>query len=138
MRKILLLLMIIMLFPAWALAGSGVFYESAFGGYVPAPRIIKPASEEVDLTGKKTLEFKWSRHEGSSVYRKYYDFRLYDGYKMVESTLILKKRVDPSLDHVDLDAALFKTGNVYTWGLRQVYRGNKSRQVHYPFKVIRK
>ena len=43
-------------------------------GYVPNPRLIAPSSDEVRLSGKKKMEFKWSPHEGDRLQRKYYDF----------------------------------------------------------------
>ncbi|MFA5147433.1 MAG: hypothetical protein WC515_08680 [Candidatus Omnitrophota bacterium] len=106
---------------------------------VPAPRLISPATEEVVLTGKGELEFKWSPHEGDSMRRAYYDFRLYEGYAMLDSSLILKRRTKSDEFSVTLKADMFRDGMVYTWSLRQVYTGSaKSDKVHQSFKVIKK
>ena len=63
-------------------------FEVRVGGtrdYAPEPRLLSPIAETVDLTEKSVLEFKWSPHEGSRFERKYYDFRLYRGFSMVQA-----------------------------------------------------
>ncbi|MFQ5952502.1 MAG: hypothetical protein ACE5JK_03750 [Candidatus Omnitrophota bacterium] len=105
---------------------------------VPAPRLLAPLTEEVALSGKDKLEFRWSPHEGSRIERKYYDFRLYKGYNMVESTLVFKKRVPAGKYKIYLDLGLFEPGQIYTWSLRQVYRiGGKSRRSFHSFRAIK-
>lgn len=105
---------------------------------VPEPRLLVPKGD-VDLYGKDELEFKWSPHEGDRIQRDYYDFRLYMGYNMVESSLILKKKVLPDEFSVFIKASVFKKGAVYTWSLRQVYTGSvKSRKSYSSFHVIKK
>lgn len=90
------------------------------GGHVPPPMLLEPISEVVDLSGKDTLEFRWSPHEGRRAQRRSYDFRLYKGYNMIESTLILKRSVPPGKHRIYLDSGLFESGQIYTWSLRQV------------------
>jgi len=112
-----------------------------FGGriFVPEVRLVSPVTDTVDLTGKDNLDFEWSPHEGDRTKREYYDFRLYKGYQMLESTLILKKRLYKDEDFLSIPSATFETGNVYTWSMRQVYMGTqKSLRSHSSFKVIRK
>jgi hypothetical protein len=107
-------------------------------GYVPNPRIITPSSDKVQLSGKKEMQFKWSPHEGDRFQRKYYDFRLYKGYDMLESTLIFKDRVPAGEHELQVKTDLFKNGEVYTWSLRQVYRGSsKSQRSVWSFRVFK-
>jgi hypothetical protein len=105
--------------------------------YVPPPVLLSPSTEDVDLTGKDILEFKWSPHEGIRGIREYYDFRLYKGYNTVESTLILKERLSGDTYQYNLAADKFEEGQTYTWTLRQVYsRLLKSDPSHASFKII--
>ncbi|MFH1691974.1 MAG: hypothetical protein ABIC68_05355 [Candidatus Omnitrophota bacterium] len=105
----------------------------------PEPWLLEPVLETADLTGKEALTFKWRPDPAPLLYRKYYDFRLYKGYQTYESTLILKKRVDPNVYSIVLDASLFEDGQVYTWTLRQVYCDiRKSDAAYNSFEVIKK
>jgi hypothetical protein len=126
---------------------SAVFSRNAhaitFGrrvDFVPQPRLLSPAGEEVDLAGKDKLEFRWSPHENMrpGPGTRYYDFRLYKGYQMLESTLLLKKRVPGRERGISLEADMFKAGQVYTWSLRNVYKGTgKSDRSASSFKVVK-
>jgi len=114
-------------------------FEIGQTSFVPKPRLIAPATDVVDLTGKEGLEFKWSPHEGDQVKRDHYDFRLYSGYNMVESTRILKMRISPRQWSIILKAEMFEDAQVYTWSLRQVYTGSaKSWRSFESFKVIKR
>ena len=105
--------------------------------FVPAPRLLSPTKETVDLTNKDSLEFKWSPHEGDRMKRRSYDFRLYKGYEMLESSLVTKKFVPADTFSVRLKQDLFKDGETYTWSVRQIYYGSqKSRRSIQSFKVI--
>lgn len=140
MRRILLPLLT--LFIAISLcAHAGGFSDRGVGAaaFVPQPRLISPTEDTVVFTGKATLEFKWSPFEGNRTERLYYDFRLYKGYNMLESTLILKKRLEPNIYEISLKSDIFDDGEVYTWSLRQVYSGTqKSEKNTASFKVIKK
>lgn len=104
---------------------------------VPDPRLLAPISAKVDLTGRDSLEFKWSPFEGQQWLRKYYDFRIYKGRNMVEANIIYRKHVDPATYSVVLGSDLFQEGQVYTWSLRQVYDSDKSAEVYNSFTVIK-
>ena len=107
--------------------------------FVPEPRLLSPTGEEVDLTGRDSLEFRWSPHEGSPTGRDYYDFRLYKEYDMLESTLVFKQRVGPRESSIVLKSEMFASGAVYTWSLRQVYTGSvKSKKVFQSFRIIKR
>ncbi len=113
-------------------------YRRDVSDHMPAPRLVSPIEDKVDLSAKKELEFKWSPHEGVKFGMDYFDFRLYKGYDMLESTLILKKRVEPGTYSVFLSTDLFENGGVYTWSLRLIYSGSgKSDKAYSSFKVIK-
>lgn len=114
-------------------------FEIGQTSFIPKPRLIAPATDIVDLTGRDALEFKWSPHEGDQVRRDHYDFRLYRGYNMVESTRILKMRISPRQWSIILKADIFEDAQVYTWSLRQVYTGSaKSWRSFESFTVIKR
>ncbi len=141
MRKILLGLLVALLFVVPIFAG-GVHPEMRFdfGGResVPEPRLLSPISEVVDLTGKDTLEFKWSPFEGRLFKRKYYDFRIYKGREMYFKDEIFKQKVPRGTYSVVLKADIFEDGQVYTWAVRQVYDDDKSDQAYSAFRVVKR
>jgi hypothetical protein len=114
-----------------------------YGGrrdFAPQPRLRSPVEEVVSLKRQNELTFKWSPHETlrSGSARKYYDFRLYRGYKLVKSGLIFKEKVPGNEHSISLKADLFKDKQIYTWSVRQVYRdGGKSRRSTSSFRVIK-
>ena len=116
---------------------ASIFSEDMFGDNIPQPKLLKPVTDTIDLSGKKELLFEWSPHEGDTFRRKYYDFRLYKGSQMTESNLILKKKVSPTTHQLSVESALFKQGGEYTWSLRQKYRSGKSRRSLNSFKVVK-
>jgi len=142
MKRVFLLAAVSLLFSASVLTGSQAYtilQGSSALSQAPEVRLIKPVQEEVVLSGEKELEFKWSPHEGSLSDRQYYDFRLYKGYDMVESNLILKKRIPHNTYQVSLNADLFEDGRIYTWSLRQVYNDSrKGIRSYQSFKVVKK
>lgn len=126
-----------LLFPGPAIGGIG--HSGRDSDFTPEPVLISPTGEEVVLTGRTGLEFKWSPHEARRGFREYYDFRLYRGYEMLERSLIIKKKVDPNTYQISIGSDNFNDGEVYTWSLRQVYDGmQKSRRSASSFKVIKK
>ncbi|MDD5633875.1 MAG: hypothetical protein PHW46_01200 [Candidatus Omnitrophica bacterium] len=106
---------------------------------VPEPKLISPITEEVNIKDQSVLKFKWSPFEGDITKRRYYDFRLYKGRDMVETTLIYKEKVAPEKHEMDLGADMFTAGETYTWCLRQVYYGvaGKSLRSFQSFRVIK-
>ena len=130
------------LLPA-SLAGVNVSYARGIlsgvgsSGFVPAPTLLSPATEDVDLSGRVTLEFKWERSFLGST--DYFDFRLYNGYVTSEDSLILKQRYGATDYPVTVEASKFEAGQVYTWVLRQVFDdGRKSDKASSSFTVVRK
>lgn len=105
---------------------------------VPKPVLLSPIGDEQDISGKSSLEFRWSPHEGRSLGRKYYELKLYKGYEMLEKTLISKQRIKAGESMINMDAAQFKNGEIYTWSLRQVLNdGQKSDRAFASFRVIK-
>lgn len=128
-------IIVILAAPLSAQIGS-VYWDIGESDSVPVPRILQPYLDVYDLSGKSVLEFKWSPHEGSPTQRDYYDFRLYKGFTVLESTRICVMRVNPRQWSIALNADMFQDGQVYTLTLRQVYTGSlKSRRAYQSFKI---
>ncbi len=137
-RKILILTVVISIIAAYPAFSRGGLRarELTRSAIVPQPRLISPVTQDVDLTGKEKLEFEWSPHEGDPLQRDYYDFRLYKGREMLESTLVFKTHTQTNDSSLELKSDMFQNGEVYTWSLRQVYTGsNKSQRSYSSFKV---
>ena len=140
MKKVLYILSVVLLvFLAMPKCWATVSCARYVGTYIPKVRMIAPAGDIVDLSGKKSLDFKWSPHEGRRFGRKYYDFRIYEGTQALGPYLVYKDRVSPEDWTLSLDSGMFKDGGVYTWTMRQVYRSRgKSNRSYSTFKVINK
>lgn len=117
------------------LAGSLIGSSSDWPDLAPEPELLSPIEEVVNLAGKQTLEFKWSPFIGRMWERQYYDFRLYKGREMIEANQLIVKQVPKDQYSFTVDAGVFEDGQVYTWGLRQVYMDRKSEQAYSSFKV---
>jgi hypothetical protein len=119
---------------AVCLAGSLVT-ASDWPDLAPQPELLSPTGEVVNLAGKQTLEFKWSPFIGRMWERQYYDFRLYKGRQTTADNQIIVKQIPKDQYSFTVDAGIFQDGEVYTWGLRQVYMDRKSEQAYSSFKV---
>jgi hypothetical protein len=105
-------------------------------GHVPRPRLLKPTADVVRLADGPLI-FMWSPHEGLGRARKSYDFRIYNGYEMIEDTLIFKEKVPGNRHVLEVSPGLFQEGKVYTWSLRTVYKGvGKSSRSSSSFTII--
>ncbi len=136
-KPALLLILTLLFFglPAVSGAMNGIDSKGLFN-FLPAPWLLQPAGDSVDLKAKDFLEFKWK--PDLSVNTDYYDFRLYKGYAMLASTLILKQRVDANESSFKIAAATFENGQVYTWSLRRIIlTGEKSDKSFSSFKVAK-
>ncbi len=132
-----LLIITLLLFGLPAVAGAlnGISSKGLFN-FLSAPWLLAPVTDSINLTGKEFLEFKWK--PDLSVNTDYYDFRLYKGYNMLASTLILKQRVNANEFSFKVNTATFENGQVYTWSLRRVIlSGEKSDKSFSSFKVIK-
>lgn len=120
-------------------AFAGRFGSNFPGDITPpyAPQLLFPITEDIDLTGKNVLEFKWV--PCSSIDIASYDFRLYEGYQTFEANLILKKIINSPLSSFKLDSSKFEIDQVYTWVLRSItIGGQKSDKSFSSFKIIKK
>ena len=141
MKKFLscFLVAVILFAPSAYPSGVGNLARATMG-YVPEPRLLNPMDETVDLSAREELQFKWSIHEARNLGggRRYYEFRLYKGSEMLESTLIFKENIHGDRDSAVLDSGIFEDGAVYTWSLKQCYKGvGKSKRSFHSFKVIK-
>lgn len=90
---------------------------------IPEPRLLYPVTEEISLTGKEYLEFKWETTDFTLT--RGYDFRLYKSYGTTASNLIFKRVLSNDKDSLKVKSSLFKHNEVYTWTLRRVGLGGK-------------
>ena len=132
-KSAIFLLMLLVAMPVFARQGQRTAGHVSHA--LSAPRHIQPSSETVDLRGQEVLRFLWTR-QGNSIYRRYYDFRIYKGYDPLADFLVYEKRLQ--LNEVFVDAKYFENGQVYTWSVRQVNRrGMKSRRNFSSFRVVK-
>lgn len=103
----------------------------------PSVGLFSPVTDNIDLSGKTNLEFKWRRINLTQT--DHYRFKIYSGYNMLESTLILKQDVGVNQYPVTIPAKTFGLNQTYTWSLVQVYvDGSKSDNSSSPFTIIKK
>lgn len=106
-------------------------------GFVAGPVLISPTTDNIDLTGKESLEFKWDRT--ALVDTRVFEFRLYKGYEQTQENLIFKQDVPTDTYPIRVTASYFKAGQAYTWSLTQVLiTGAKSDKSVSTFEVIGK
>lgn len=127
---IALIFMLALVFPVFAFDFKGLTKAAP-----PEPRLLYPTSDKVVLKGSASLEFKWMR-EFSDI--DHYEFRLYKGYNMYASNLILKQTVSADSDSFKAGSELFQDNQVYTWSLIQVSTaGQKSDRSFNAFTVVK-
>jgi len=130
-------LLLVSLFCVKGSYARGIMAGMGSSEFMPAPTLLSPATEDVDISGKDALEFKWER--GFLGTTGYFDFRLYKGYITSEGSLMLKERYGAADYPIAVQASNFELGQVYTWVLRQVFNdGRKSDKASSSFTVIRK
>ncbi len=120
-----------------ALASNEGFSIGGFHQSFPGPYLFSPVTENIDLSKKDCLEFKWRRSD--FVYTFRYEFRLYKGYQQGAATLVLKRVVLPDEYPLSISSSNFEEGQVYTWALVQVLNdGRKSDKSFSSFKIKKK
>jgi len=106
--------------------------------YIPAPKLLSPLTNDIDLTGKQFLKFEWIRYEDPTKV-DHYEFRLYRGYGMVQAGLITKQNFSYGDYPIKMPSSLFEAGQVYSWSLRIVYfTGVKGDYAFGSFSIIKK
>jgi DNA-binding response OmpR family regulator len=108
MKKAILILAIatvVMLLPDSS-SGGVLVGHYGYDDYAPQVRLISPVGDTINITGSDGILFKWSWIEGNRFERRYYDFRIYKGYDMLENTLIFKAEIAPDTDRVFINAGV--------------------------------
>ena len=125
----------VLLFTADSFAGRGI--ATSLGDSYPALDLLYPVSENIDLAGKTTLQFRWRQVDEART--DHYEFKLYKGYQMLGPALILKQDISRDNCPFELPAENFEINQVYTWFVRQVYLdGSKNDWAHSSFKITKK
>ena len=123
-------------FYSFAYGGAGIFEANKLV-FLPALKLLSPVTDDIDLGGKDSLEFKWLI--GDLVMADYFDFRLYKGYNTTAANLIFKQRFSAREYPIKVSASLFETGQIYTWVLVQVFvDGRKTDKSFSSFKIIKR
>ncbi len=103
----------------------------------PGPTLLFPVTDDIKLSGKKDVEFRWETD--NLAFTDHYVFQLFKGYQTVAATMILDKKYPLKDLPIKLPASMFEEGQVYTWGLQQVFlNGAKGDWSFSPFKIIKK
>ncbi len=120
-----------------AVSYAGMLFKGSGSNFVPGPTLLSPVTEDIVLTGKDFLEFKWIRTD--LVRTDHFDFRLYKGYAATASNRIFKQQFLAAQYPVKLPVSMFEAGQVYTWVLIQVYLGGEKGDKSFSsFKIIEK
>lgn len=131
LKLIFLLLFFIPVF-SYFCAGRDSLFDS-----ISAPTLLYPVTEDIDLSGKDFLEFKWIKTPGAFVY--YTDFNLYKSANNFASDRIYKERIQPDNYPFKVPAKYFEKNKIYSWTLRIILtNGKRTEQAYSTFKVIKK
>jgi len=104
---------------------------------IAAPALLSPVTEDTDLAGKDTLEFRWLAAPEIFVY--YTEFRLYKSANNFASDLIYKKNIQPGNYKINVPSTYFEKGQTYSWTLRIIFtNGNRTEKACSTFKVSNK
>ncbi len=110
-----------------------------FGSFetVSGPLLLYPATDDINMRGNDSLEFRWKRFDELAT--DHYEFRLYKGYKTIESALIFKQDFPSGTYPIKIPASQFEEGEVYTWSLTQVFLGGRKSDASFSaFKILNK
>jgi hypothetical protein len=84
---------------------------------VPRVAYLEPANDvSIDLTGQKTLTFRWKQQPIPSGGREGFRFRLYKGF---DYELIVKEELGADVLSIDVPADKFEDGATYSWHVEQ-------------------
>ena len=135
----------VIIFLAILLAAGFALGRSIYGSplnmtsrdFPPGPQLLSPVTDNVKLSGKEFLEFKWNFP--NQIDTDYFYLRVYKGYETYVKDLIFRQRYSVSELPPKLPASFFQPDQAYTWVLIQVYKdGRRSDPVESPFKIIKK
>jgi hypothetical protein len=129
-KKAVFLVLILAALAGGAFAAGGI--NAARGDSYPAPELYFPVADNIDLSGKQTLQFKWRRTDQGNT--SHYEFRLYHGQAMV-----LKREIGRDEYPFELPVGDFEVNQDYRWSLRQVYSdGAKGDLASSSFRIAKK
>lgn len=104
--------------------------------FPPGPQLLYPATEDIKLSGREFLEFKWNFP--GQIDTDYFYLRIYKGRETHVKNMIFRQRYSVSELPPRMPASFFQLNQVYTWVLVQVYKdGRRSEEVYSPFKIIK-
>jgi hypothetical protein len=133
LKKISIVLLIIVFLPL------GVIFARGRGSSLDtpdAPEFIRPISENIDLDGESSLEFKW---RVSNWDISYCEFKLYKSYVTSEDNLIVSQNIPSTETSFQVEASKLEVGQVYTCVLRVVgLSGEKSDRTFQSFRIASK
>ncbi len=110
---------------------------SGLDGFIDAPTQISPGADDIVLTGKDSLEFRWRGAQGARS--GHYEFKLYKSYQTTAENLILKEDYQSGIYSAKIPSSQFEKNQVYTWSLREILiDGQRSDYAYSSFKVIEK
>ena len=110
MKKLLMLVLVFMITATIVWAG---------GDREKTPKVgyIEPKNDHVaDLTGKKSLTFKWKGGRRPAGGRMAYKFDLYKGFGY---GVVVSKKLDARTTSITIPADKFEDGASYTWQVKQ-------------------
>lgn len=137
LKRYLLVIFFVFSFVASLFAGgfSSMRSIGPFNDF-PGPQLLYPVRENIELTGKDFLEFKWLNDYSST---DHFIFKIYTGYNMYTTGLVYKQDVPSNASSVAIKSGLFQDGQVYTWAVvRVTLAGYKSDKSSSSFTVIKK
>lgn len=131
---LLVFFVVLLVFSSTAYSRSLIFDTDDFA---PAPTLLYPTADDIVLTGKEYLEFRWERV--NPVTTDHFNFKLYKGYNTTADNLVFKQEFVADVYPIKLPVSQFEEGQVYTWVLVQVFlEGKKSDKGHSSFKIAKK
>lgn len=89
---------------------------------MPAPKLLTPVTDVVDMSGRAFLRFQWEAQE-SDYPVWYYELRIYSGTDMTGAALITAKRTSERTTALLIPTDYFKDGKTYIWSVIQVSPG---------------
>jgi len=138
-KKILFLLLVSLFLSGLMLERS--YSRSPLGGierepFPAGPQLLYPVTEDIKLSGKQSLEFRWNFP--NQIDTDYFYLRIYKGFDTTVKNMIFRQRYSVSELPPKLPASFFQLNQVYTWVLVQVYfDGRRSEGVFSPFKITK-
>ena len=105
--------------------------------FVPGPTLLYPTADHTKISGKDFLELRWERTDWIDT--EHYIFKLYKGYILGESDLVMRMDVPESAYPIKVPVEKLQINQVYTWSLQQVLLGGlKSDRSFSTFKITEK